>query len=228
MIKVTQRAIIDQSFIDLERQVYTEFLRREKASADMYPAGAKQYLTARGPAHARVLSVLRTNHSDNRSGAEYEITRLRALEYTKFTAVNHEGKNYLVGITKPIETHEGSRHYYLGSYAVYLGAEDLVNNQEGKFHFIPTKCPTSVTRHFHHTASGRWVRSDNKGRHPLDMEAKTCWGTFGPTVNSLVSICDLPELFRTIYIYLGRYNPGSPLIRADDMDFDITTPPEAV
>ena len=240
MIKITARAIVDQSFIDLEREVYEDFLRHEKAAARMYPAGSAQFLKLRAPAHARVLSVIRTDHSEGRSGAEYEMTRLRALPYTRFTAVTHNEKSYLVGITKPITITETTPavtrrghivhpagdvySYYLGSYAIYLPTHDLVSNQVDHFHFIPMKCPNSLARHFHHTAIERWARTNNEDTHPLDMAVKTCWGGFGPSVNSLVSICDIPELFRTLQIYLSRHDPSSPLVRPEEFDFDINIP----
>ena len=191
----------------------------------------------RAPAHAKALSVIRVEHSDGRTGAEYEITRLRSLEYTQFTTVVHTNEwgteRYLVGITKPVTiTHQNEiRHrrkwvatgdpkkFFLGPYAIYIPFSGFENNQTNGIHFIPTKAPNSLSRHMHHVAN----RGGNEGKHPLDMRTSTCWGGFGSSVSSLVDICDIPELYRYLYLYVSRYDMHSPMNRIEELDFDTTT-----
>ncbi len=203
--KMTPRADVDRSFLDLSCEIYENFLKREKRQAAMFPAGEKAYMQQRGPALAKALAVLR-DQGDGRSGRDWEITRLRALPFTRFTSVTHSARRYLVGITKPITHDVNGIHYELGPYAIYVPVHELQNNATRGFHFIPTKAPKVEDRFMHHYAVRR-----NANDHPLDYSPSTCWGTFGETIGNMVSIIDIPELFRFLQIYLTRYDPSSPL-----------------
>jgi hypothetical protein len=219
-IKTISRASVSVEFLEYLRQVYETFIHQEKQHAAEYPSGAAKYLKMRASAHAHILSVLRVGHSDNRSGLEYEMTRLRVLPYQEFTTTIRKGKKYLVGVTKPIviEGDGCDRKYYLGSYAVYLSLDAIANCCPDDFQFIPLKQPYSHARHPHHKVDYEM----DSTVHPLDKEPRTCWGGFGNPVRLLLDIPDIPELFRLLYLYLSRYNPSSPLVHGGikNLDFD--------
>ena len=210
MIKITPRAEITNEFQEAIRTAYRDYLLREKEHAEMDPRGATHYLKLRAPGHVHALSVLKTNHSDSRCGMEYEITLLRALPFTRFAVVDHDG-TYLAGITRPIDMKDpdGGRMYHLGPYAVYAPISALTEGRTDGFHFIPTVYPQSNKRHPHHK-----VDSDDHDTHPLEKRAYTCWGEFGGPVSGLVDTINIPELFRHLYLYVSRYNPHSPLVRS--------------
>ena len=49
------------------------------------------------------------------------------------------------------------------------------------------------------------------------MSPYTCWGGFNGIVSAVLYDFDLVEIFRNIWIYLNRYNPGSPLRRISEI-----------
>ena len=126
---------------------------------------------------------------------------------------------YLVGITKPVTLENEIRvrrptrkptyeihtaKWDMGCYKVMVPIDLLAGAKgEGYWHFVPVSMENSYyARHPHHhagkeTSSSYWWQS------------KTCWGSFGPIINSLRQAADIVELFRTLYVYLGRYNGNS-------------------
>ncbi len=224
-VVITPRATIDDAFVEWTKDVYRTSLLREKEKAERYPSGKARYLKERAPAHARALNVLTVAHSDGRSGMEYEKTRLRSLPYSRFTVVERNGERYGVGITKPItivmpegELHAGTWH--LGPYAVYVPFSAVENQNAGEFHFIPIKNPKANNRFPHHYCESHY----DEDTHPLDRRVYTCWGSFSSTITTLLDALDVPELFRTLQIYLSRYDPHSPLRYIDELDFDTRSP----
>jgi hypothetical protein len=221
-IKIIQRAAVDPKFMECVLNIYRAFMMREKERAAEYPAGAKEYIKKRAPAHARILAITTVGHSQGRVGAEYELTRLRVLPYEKFMTVAHKGadgklKKYLVGVTKPVVIKDNGKTYFLGPYAIYVPADAFDAQNSGSFHFIPTKFPQSNLRHPHHV-----VKNNPQGMHPLDKHASTCWGGFGPAIRVLLDIPDIPELFRLLQMYVSRYDAGSVLSFIRNLDFPTT------
>jgi hypothetical protein len=108
--------------------------------------------------------------------------------------------------------------YHLGPYKVCIPMATFNRRGIDGVHFVPLKNPLSYNRHPHHHANfhseGNYpnnVRFD-KIVHPLQDAPSTCWGNYGALFAALVADGDIPELFRQFYIYLTRYNAGSPLI----------------
>ena len=224
-VVITPRATIDDAFTEWMKDAYMTYLLHEKEKAVRHPGGKDRYLKERAPAHARALKVLQVAHSDGRMGMEYEKTRLRSLPYARFTVVERNGERYGAGVTKPIlitmpegEMHAGTWH--LGPYAVYVPFSAIEEQNAGRFHFIPLKNPKANNRFPHHYCEKRY----DDDVHPLDRSIYTCWGSFSAPIAVQLDALDVPELFRTLQIYLSRYDPHSPLRYIDELDFDTRSP----
>jgi hypothetical protein len=228
-LKLQQRATVDDKFIALDREVYQMFLRREKNNAASFPGGREAYLKSHAGAHAIALSVLRKDGDGSRAGMDYEITRLRALPYARFTVAEHHGP-WLVGITKPITIEHDEygltqKVFHLGCYAVYVPFRALEDQDATAMHFVPIKNTMSLYRHPHHRidlwgSHSAYNDATEAPLHPLDKHIATCWGGFGGAIGGLLDIVDIPDLFRHIYLYLSRYDRGSPLVQIERLDFD--------
>lgn len=155
------------------------------------------------------LSQLRTA-----DGRDMEVTRLRSLPYTKFELVTHKDIAYLAAHTQPIRLVEwrgnkaSTNQWDLGVYTIYTRVEHLKLGSAEGTHFVPNEDPMTLERHPHHRAYNN-VRD---ARHPLDYSPSTCWGSYGAIVSSCAVNGDIVELFRSLYSYVTRYNPGSPLV----------------
>jgi hypothetical protein len=168
----------------------------------------------------RIRLVTSRIETDGRSGLNYEITRLRTLDtlYTSFDTFLYDDIPYFTGRTRPVIIQHAGREYHLGVYKVYVPRMRFVNST-GLEHFVPLKFPNSLKRHPHHKAY------KNNG-HPLLNDPGTCWGSFGMIISGILADADIPEYFRQVGIYLGRYNPSSPLISGgiNGVDFDTREP----
>ena len=82
------------------------------------------------------------------------------------------------------------------------------------------KNPKANNRFPHHYCEKRY----DDDVHPLDRSIYTCWGSFSAPIAVQLNALDVPELFRTLQIYLSRYDPHSPLRYIDELDFDSRTP----
>ena len=220
MLKIRKRAPVNEQFIDLMFHIYRRWLEQEMENANTYPGGRQAYLRNNPFRFTRVSNLLRGGDGDGRAGKTYEITRLRALPYTDFKAVQYEWARYLVGETLPIIIHHHNCDYHLGPYRVYVAETAILNNNLNHIHMVPMKDPSVEHRFMHHTAYNR----SGEGAHPLSYSTSTCWGDFGSAIKSYAADADVPELFRGLYLYLSRYNAGSPLTHIENIPFDTETP----
>jgi hypothetical protein len=140
--------------------------------------------------------------------------------------ISVEGRRGLVEVDDP-------PCWDMGEYDVYVPADIFAVRNLNHFHFVPERAPLDGHRHPHHHA--RYIRPGDNGEdwniwsvahyvdpragHPLDMFAKTCWGGFNTIIANNLSEMDVIEMFRTIWVYLNRHNPGSPLVYMDDISF---------
>jgi hypothetical protein len=154
------------------------------------------------------------------------ITRLRGLPYEAFETICHSAIHpevmFLSGTTKEIEIRFKNEIYHMGKYLVRIPFSKIIGtaNRPGgvrvepvagdAWHFIPLNNlynSNSSYRTPHHY--GVWPEYSS-----------TCWGEFSPMINDLTRSADIPELFRTISIYLSRYDSHSPLHgRLEEGDF---------
>jgi hypothetical protein len=126
-----------------------------------------------------------------------------------------------MGETEPIVINHRREDYHLGVYQVYVSTDAILRGNLDDIHMVPLKSPRTENRFPHH----RCAPIEN--RHPLDFTTRTCWGNFGSTIKPFASDADIPELFRGLYVYLSRYNAGSPLISIERLGWDTETPWEA-
>jgi len=219
-LKLKKLAVIDEHFASLTDQVYRLWMDKEERQAQTWPAGYKNYMQKNRLRHARILNLLHGGDGNGRSGRSYEYTKLRALPYSAFTAVQHGSQSYLAGDTHPIIIRHQSQDYHLGVYRVFVGVAAIVDGNLNKIHMVPLKAPHATRRFMHHNATG------DDDMHPLDFRTNTCWGTFGSTIKPYALDADIPELFRGLQIYLSRYDAGSPLPGSsiDRLGWDTKTP----
>ncbi len=155
--------------------------------------------------------------SNTDEGRDFEITRLRSLEFTRYEVIEFNHAQWLAAHTKDITmTHwngdrqpgEGASRWNMGPYTIYLPVEDFTNGATNRFHFVPDLEPLTIYRHPHHKAYYNDIRTPTR---PLEMAPSTCWGSFGTIVTGCVTDGDIVETFRTLHAYLSRYNVRSPL-----------------
>lgn len=184
---------------------------------------AAKYLSDRRGDVARLNDIAKGVSRPGR-GIDLEKTRLRGIDFENITVENIHGKNYLVGHTRDmIMTTPGSRHrsedyspmrrythygyeYDHGDYKVYVDIDTLGTPNISRLHFVPDLDAFTESRHYHHKADPK-----REMEHPVQMSPYTCWGNFAGPMAANLSYCDLPELFRMLRAFVGRYNPGSPL-----------------
>jgi hypothetical protein len=224
MLKRKKLAQVDDHFVNLMFGIYRAWMDGHHHNAQRWPGGEAAYFERYAMKFARVQNLLNGADGDGRSGKTYEITKLRALDYVGFNAIQHEGVRYLVGETKPIvvEVEKDSRGiqagtYHLGPYKVYVAEAVILDGNLTKIHMVPLKSPYTERRFMHHTAF------QNEAEHPLDYRTNTCWGTFGTIVKTYAVEADIPELFRALYMYLSRYDISSPLVDINRLEWDVTT-----
>lgn len=154
-------------------------------------------------------SIARITHFN----MDTELTKLRSLPYEEFgviertTAIGNVSvvRSYLVGQTHEIRIGAGSSKWDLGKYLVAVPVNAFDTNSLDGFHFVPLNAMTTTERFPHHYATGT-------DKHPLDMNPRTCWGSFPSVISTLVHDGDIAELFRLLQVYLTRYDPGSVLV----------------
>jgi hypothetical protein len=172
-------------------------------------------------------------------GFEMFLTRMKQLPYNKFDAIRSDGQVYFKATTKPliveisrINRHHGwAGNYDIGAYSIYIPYRGMLNSNIEDIHFIPEKNKwlegydrweledrgsISHYRHLHHYAY--FSHRESKISNPLTYNPRTCWGNFGSMVSSIMGDGDLPELFRTLYLYVTIQNPDSPLVQLVDLD----------
>jgi hypothetical protein len=225
MLQRKKLAQVDEHFVNIMFSIYRAWMDDHHHNAERWPAGEQAYFERNAMKLARVQNLLNGADGDGRSGKTYEITKLRALSYVNFKAVQHAGIRYLCGQTKPIviEVGKNARRidegtYYLGPYKVYVAEAAILEGNLDKIHMVPLKAPHTQYRFMHHTAYAY------SAEHPLDYSTSTCWGTFGTIIKTYAVEADIPELFRALYMYLSRYDITSPLTDINLLGWDTSTP----
>jgi hypothetical protein len=225
MLQRKKLAQVDEHFVNLMYSIYRAWMDGHHHNAQRWPGGEAAYFERYAMKFARVQNLLHGADGEGRSGKSYEITKLRALDYVGFKAIQRGDVRYLVGETKPIviEVGRNSRRitegiYHLGPYKVYVAEAAILDGNLNQIHMVPLKAPYTQSRFMHHTAF------QNEAEHPLDYRTNTCWGTFGTIIKTYAVEADIPELFRALYMYLSRYDINSPLVNIDAIGWDVTTP----
>ncbi len=212
MIKKYFRAEVDPAFIQVMQEIARAKIARYADEARYMPERTRRfYVTKKAPVVAR-LTNLRTD-----KGRDYEITRLRSLEFTRYAVVQSDGAQWLAAHTKDItlvrwsgsrEPGERAERWDMGPYTIYIPVNDFISGITNRFHFVPDREPLTVYRHPHHKG---YYTSISTPTEPLQLSPSTCWGSFGSIVTGCVTDGDVVETFRTLHAYLGRYDPRSPL-----------------
>ena len=224
-IKVAKRCEIDPLVSDIYRQSAAVALKHiyDKMKG-MSPSRRPTYLQKTRGDIGRLNDIVKGISKPGR-GMDLEMSRLRGLDFESITVQDIAGKKWLMAQTKNLiitlrdlnyrEKVTGRRakgsKYDHGDYKIYVDLNTIATTKISSLHFVPDLDPKCHSRHYHHTAS--WGRDSASDYHPVQMYPSSCWGGFsGPLATSLV-LADLPELFRMLRIFVGRYNPGSPLGR---------------
>ena len=146
MLELTKRASVNEHFLTLAFHIYEQWMENEEKNARTYPAGAEVYKDRNAMRHARIINLLHGGDGDGRSGKQYEVTKLRVLPFTEFSAISHGGTPYLVGQTKPIVINvgENSRRipegdYHLGAYRIYIPPSVILKGNIDYIHMVPVK-----------------------------------------------------------------------------------------
>jgi len=227
-MKLPDRAIVTPEFVDLMIEIYTAWLHRVEA---LY-ARSRSDMAGRAVANIRrVLPIVRRQSPDLHSGLDYEITRLRGANFSKFQTHEYKGTQYLVGITRHITlvNYLNRREILgeLGPYRIFLSKEMFDKSDMRLIHMIPERNPRAVNRHPHHYIGerGSWDhRAVLSGPfHPLTAETGNCWGDVCNPAKGSIDDPDIADLFRLLQYHLTTKG-NSPPIYVDSLDFDHTIP----
>lgn len=212
MIKKYFRAEVTPEFIQAMQSVARAKIAKYAEEAKYMPERTKRiYISKKAPVVAK-LSRLREDE-----GRDFEITRLRSLEFVKYEVIEHERAQWLAAHTKDItmtqwngdrQPGDGASRWNMGPYTIYFPVEEFISGITNHFHFVPDRAPLTMYRHPHHKGYFGDIRTPTK---PLQLSPSTCWGSFGTIVTGCVTDGDLVETFRTLHAYLSRYNVRSPL-----------------
>lgn len=219
-IKVGKRCQIDENFEAIYKAVATKALSNLYDKMKGLPSARQvQFLSQRRGDVGRLNDVIKGISKPGR-GLDLEMSRMRGLDFESVTVQDIAGKRWMVAQTRGLiitlrdydymEKVRGSKRshtqYDHGDYKIYVDIATIGTTKIGELHFVPDLNPHATSRHYHHTASVG-------GEHPVQMWPHSCWGGFSGPLASALSLADLPELFRMLRIFVGRYNPGSPLSR---------------
>jgi hypothetical protein len=212
MIKVQPRANVPDEFVEEVAKIATQRVKDiQEEINNMSPFQAKMHYKKIGMAVSR-LALLARRDPD---AIDQMKTILRSLPYTEYAVKAHDrtyfnwetnkderiSETYLYGLSKDVVIPFEGQKWDMGPYQVWVPANAFFKNGKHEYQFIPNRAPETYRRTPHHHA----------GYEKNPFGSATCWGTFGEIVTSLTQDGDVPELFRSIYIYLCRYNPHSPL-----------------
>jgi hypothetical protein len=198
-IRVAQRATISDHFIDGLKAVSRRKLKEIKEQADRCYSDRMRQRVLND--HAGAIAYHQKLLKDPKA-LDHELTKLRSLPYAAYGAVDRCGEIFLHGQTKEVVMASGRNKWRLGAFDVYLRVQE--NGRFEKPTMLLAGDPWLRKTHPHFTVS-------HASNDPLDARMSICWGSFGPIISGLVRDANIPEYFRTLYMYLSRYNPSSPL-----------------
>lgn len=219
-LKLRPRTKVSQEFME----VYQDLARRKLEQIEvkirhMSDESKKNYVKHNGGMISR-LNNIQKGVSDAGIGLDFELSRLRSLEYEYLNVFHPNGglPLFLRGLVRsPIMeiVNGNSRSGTLdsGRYFVYVNVSRLMLADAHALHFVPERAPSEKYRHPHHYAVGR------EGEHPLSWETSTCWSQFGTVITMTMNQLDLVELFRMGQVFANRYYPGSPLVGLHNLPF---------
>ena len=146
---------------------------------------------------------------------DQELARLYTSKYECFGVQEYNGTTYLWGKTLDVVMEVVGRGRYgrpspgtkfdIGPYFVYVPRNAFINQAYSGVHWIPARDVMSTRRHPHHKAY------EPTNEHPLSMPTNTCAGGFTRIFNVNLANMEIAGMFRSCYIFLTRYDTGSPL-----------------
>ena len=211
MVKIVKRTEVTEDFKTAMISSYMQWLKLVN-NGDSYDRSAKSQSIA------RLLPIVKKESPEQRSGYDYEVTRLRSTEYTEFFMGKHEDKWFMCGTTPhiTIKDYRGSHKTVgeLGRYNVYIPVSIFADPALKRIHMIPLRNPNASNRHPHHYVMGTG--------HPLDRPTGNCYGSYAGVLTGLLDNPDLPELFRQIMQHLRTYGDRPPR-KIGQLDFDTTS-----
>jgi hypothetical protein len=202
----SNRALLKENFTDALMGMYKVRLKTLAHERRVLPESSREHFDQNNRlAVSRMLDVTRSKEAFDR-----ELTEMRALPYEVFDTF----RGYIVAKTKPVTIENMTTHqkYDAGEYAVFIsidvasmGITSGLGNDK-RVHMVPLRDPWFKGRHPHHRANGR-----DGEKHPVEVSASTCWGSFGTIAASCIRSGDFVDFFRIIATYLTRYDQNSPL-----------------
>ena len=179
-IRIKTRASVEPSFIKAYEYLAEKKLRQEQEKLTAMSKAAAEATMQRNPSmYGRLTSIYRHESGPN-MGLDFEITRLRALDYTRFFALLHKTPSqekilYMCATTPDLMIEEVAtqprkrrrRHYYddhpreeaptattaswdAGAYTIYVPVMEILKGKSDGIHVVPERFPNAVNRHPHH------------------------------------------------------------------------------
>jgi len=202
-MKLAQRAEISENFKTEYRKFAKEKLMDLNNQLQEQQMSKNLFVQQYGPAIKHLYDIV----SDDKK-FEFEITRLRLLNYTKLDAAKApfyfdfgaklQEFPCIYGETHDVIIRYRGKKYNLGPYRVYIAWKM----------FFATRTPAGKINPNFIPALRDNIRYS---RHPHHTKFNTCWGGFSPIVTSLERSGDVVEFLRTVYCYLCTYDPSSKL-----------------
>lgn len=220
-IKTRKRCTIGDGVIDLYRKSAALALENIYNTMQGIPARSRPgYLQKSRGDIARLNDIVKGISKPGR-GIDLEVSRMKGIDFDTINLEKIESGTYLVAHTKGLiitlkdydylEKVSGKKRnhkrYDHGDYKIYVKDNILATPKIAALHFVPDLEPFATSRHYHHTA----YYSTKEPKHPVQMQPSSCWGGFSGPLSTALNMSDFPELFRMLRIFVGRYNPSSPL-----------------
>ena len=220
VITVKKKCRVDEGVMDVYREKGTDALKVlfDKMNTAGNSRRAATLLSQRRGDVARLNEIIKGVSRPGR-GIDREMARLRGTDFESIELKMVRTDKWLVAQTRDLRmvavqsnnyynAKKGDKYDY-GDYKIYVKVSDLGTPKLGSLHFVPDLEPFVHERHHHHKAD--MTRNARERNHPVFMTPRSCWGGFSEPISANMSYCDLPELFRILRVFVGRYNPGSPL-----------------
>jgi hypothetical protein len=141
-------------------------------------------------------------------GIDLLLTSLKRLPFVKFDLVARNGREYLIGKTKPLVgdlaicrvDDEKKRIPFIeipGGYLVALPVSIFFGGAKNGIHLLPCGFLDVEQRHFHHYALGR--------DHPLDRAGAWCWDEYSTITSNLTTTMNIPGYFNVMSFFTRTY-----------------------
>ena len=180
------------------------------------------------------LVIQQLTYHQTEKGFATLLTRMKQLPYAEFTAVISAGDVFFKARTHSLKVQvpESRRYrpgmafpsgqYDIGVYSIYVPLSALIHGNLHTIHFIPEGSLAWREqsgqeayfdhRHLHHYAFYAPHHPGQRIGNPLTYETRTCWGNFGAILSMNIEAGDLPEIFRSLYLFVTIQNVDSPLV----------------